>query len=183
MINPVPEYCHHFLYPLVGNRMLELGNKKSNINGKFHTYKDYFVSEGFEHVSVDINGLDGALPLDLRNPIDLGKFDMVTNYGTTEHVEGNQAQVWENIHKAVDVDGVLICMCPAPGDWWWHGIYYPTKEFYTQFAERNGYEIEHMEIGREHPNRNIDVRMMKIDDLPFQMPDASTMYRNELRNR
>jgi SAM-dependent methyltransferase len=178
-MNPVPEYCRHFTYPLVGNRMLELGNKITN----GISYKSWFTAQGIEHVSVDINGLDGALPLDLRKPIDLGQFDMVTNYGTSEHVVDNQAQVWENIHRACKVGGVIICMCPSPGDWWWHGSWYPSWEFYTQFAERNGYQIEHIAIGREHPNRNIDVRMVKVKDLPFTMPDADTMFYNEMRAR
>jgi len=178
MINPVPEYINHFLYPLVGDRMLELGNKKSGNN----SYKDYFTAQGIEHISIDWNGLDGALKLDLRQPIDLGQFDMVTNFGTTEHVS-DQDPVWRNIHNAVKVGGVIISMCPKEGDWWWHGQHYPTEEFYTQFAYLNGYQIEHMQTGREYPNRNIDVRMKKITSCDFTMPGAGTIYFNHTRPR
>jgi len=179
VVNPIPEYMNHFLYPLVGNRMCELGNKKSGDN----TYKAYFESLGFEHVSVDINGLDGALRMDLRKPLNLGQFDMVTNIGTSEHVVDNQEAVWRNIHEAVKVGGVYIGMCPSPGDWHWHGQWYPSQEFYKQFAERNGYRIEHLAIGREYPNRNVDVRMVKVSDLPFTMPDDDTLFYNEMRPR
>lgn len=179
MKNPIPEYCHHFFYPIVGTRMLELGNKKT---GDI-TYKAYLTALGIDHVSVDINGLDGALRMDLRNPLNLGQFDMVTNFGCSEHVVDNQEAVWRNIHEAVKVGGVYIGMCPAPGDWWWHGNWYPSWEFYVQFADRNGYKIEHIGIGREHPNRNVDVRLLKVKDLPFTMPDADTLFYNEMRPR
>lgn len=178
-VNPVPEYCRYLLDPIVGTTMLELGNKKS---GK-DTYKTYFESLGIRHVSVDINGLDGALPLDLRQPLNLGQFDMVTNFGCTEHVVNNQEAVWRNIHESVKLFGVLICMCPLPGDWWWHGEWYPTEDFYNQFAARNDYEIEIMQVGREYPNRNLDVRMVKTRDDPFVAPNFDTLFYNQMRPR
>ena len=178
-INPIPDYCEHFLYPLVGDSMLELGNKKTGDV----SYKSHFEKLGIRHVSVDINGLDGALRLDLRKPLKLGQFDMVTNFGCSEHVVDNQEAVWRNIHEAVKINGVLICMCPMPGDWWWHGIHYPHMAFYEQFAAKNGYLIEHMEVGRMAPTRNIDVRMKKYCEIAFTMPDNHTMFYNEMRPR
>jgi hypothetical protein len=65
--------------PLVGTSMLELGDKQD----AGRVYKPWFESLGFRHVSVDINGLNGALPLDLREPLNLGTFDMVCNIGTS----------------------------------------------------------------------------------------------------
>lgn len=177
-INPIPEYCRFLLVPLVGDSMLELGNK---ISGAV-SYKSWFESLGIRHVSVDINGLDGALPLDLREPLNLGQFDMVTNFGTSEHVEDNQYQVWKNIHDALKVGGVYIGMVPMPGDWHWHGFWYVPLEWYEEFASVNGYHIEYMDIGREAPTRNVDVRMMKVDDRDFKMP-STPLYYNEIRPR
>ena len=178
-MNPVPEYCRHFLFPLVGNRMLELGNKKTGDV----SYKSWFTAQGIEHVSVDWNGQDGALSLDMRKPLpNWEPFDMITNFGCTEHVD-IQEPIWESMHRLCKVGGVIICMCPSPGDWHWHGTWYPSWDFYVQFAERNGYRLEHIGIGREHPNRNIDVRMLKVKDLPFTMPDAGTIFHNEMRPR
>ena len=78
--------------------MLELGNKR---NTPRHIYKAFFEARGFRHVSVDINGSDGALRKDLTEPLGLGTFDMVSNIGTTEHVsEGDyagQVACWRNI--------------------------------------------------------------------------------------
>lgn len=141
--NPIPEYLHKYYYPIIGKTMLELGNKKSgNV-----TYKQYFERKNINHTSIDWNGKDGALKLDLRNPIDLGQFDMVTNIGTTEHVS-TQHQVWENLHNFVKVGGVLVSHGPLEGDWWWHGEWYVRESFYEALAD-NGYEIQEMGIERD----------------------------------
>jgi len=153
--------------------MLELGNK---CNGK-GVYKDYFVQEGIDHISIDWNGENGALKLDLREPIDLPVFDMITNIGTTEHVS-DQTAVWANIHHLLKVDGILVCVTPYPGDWSWHGNYYPTENFYRDFADLNGYKIEKLYIGRERPNRNWYGRFRKLVDADFIMPDG--IYINKL---
>jgi SAM-dependent methyltransferase len=177
-INPIPEYLHKYYFPIVGSSMLELGNKKSGDV----TYKQYFESQGIKHTSIDWNGLDGALKLDLRDPIDLGQFDMVTNIGTTEHVS-TQRQVWENLHNAVKVGGVLVSHGPLEGDWWWHGEWYVKESFYEAFAKENGYVIKQMGIERDHPNRTLNVRMKKIKHNSFVMPDESTIFHNIQRPR
>lgn len=162
--------------PLVGTSMLELGNKK---NGSL-TYKRYFESLGYRHVSVDWNGLDGALKLDLRKPINLGTFDMVTNIGTSEHVD-DQEGVWRNICEAMHVGSVLLSTTPYPGDWTWHGEHYPTEDFYHALAEKNGLEIERMYVSGEPPRRMWFARMVRREVVPFAMPDVRLIYRNRRR--
>ena len=66
----------------------ELGNQRMKWN-RHRTGKVYLTDKGvLEHVSIDMNGQNGALKLNLGAPIDKWRnyFDMVTNYGTTEHV-------------------------------------------------------------------------------------------------
>lgn len=163
--------------------MFELGNK---INGELGSYKNFFVKIGLEHVSVDWNGKDGALPLDLRTPIwnEFPPFDMVTNIGTTEHVD-DQVGVWANIHHLTDVNGIIVSATPYPGgkSWWWHGEWYPTESFFEQFADLNGYEIERMGKGKEVPNENLYVRLAKKEKRSFKMPSIDTFYRNQIRSR
>jgi len=175
--NPIPADERVIIWPIVGTRMLELGNKK-NSNG---VYKTYFESIGIKHTSIDWNGQDGALNLDLTKSIDLKPFDMVTNIGTTEHVS-NQIAVWKNIHNLTKVGGIIASLTPLKDDWWWHGEYYPKEEFFKQFST-NGYEIEYMDIGREYPNRNLCVRLKKIRHNDFVMPDLNTIYYNQRRPR
>lgn len=176
--NPVPADEQVIIWPLVGKRMLELGNKK-NAEG---VYKVYFESIGIDHTSIDWNGEDGALKIDLRKPIvGLEPFDMITNIGTTEHVSDQEA-VWRNIHNLLKIGGVIASLTPLEGDWWWHGEYYPRMEFFEQFAE-NGYRIDYLDIGREYPNRNLCARLTKLEHKPFMMPAPDTIFFNQRRPR
>jgi len=126
------------LYDDFPGRMLELGAKNHPEKGP---YKALFEFEGWEHVSVDLNGLYGSLKLDLTQPLDLGRFDVVTNFGTTEHVP-DQLAVWHNIHNALKPGGWLISTTPSPGQWPGHGRWYPTEEWYQAFCNANDYEVK-----------------------------------------
>ena len=144
------------LNPLVGTSMLELGNKR---NSKLsQAYKYYFTRVGYRHVSIDLNGQDDALPLDLCKPLNLGTFDMVTNLGTSEHV-ADQVAVWHNMMCAMHIGSVLCCATPYPGDWSWHGRFYPLADFYRELAKRNTLTVERLyEIGSA-PRRMIFARL------------------------
>lgn len=167
----LPPHELELVMPLVGKTMLELGNK-CNERG---VYKDFFQAQGIEHTSVDLNGNTGALPKDLQEPLGLGQFDIVTNFGTTEHVE-RQEPVWRNIMEAAR--GLFVSTVALPGDWGWHGRWYPMHEFYRSLAELNGFTIERLYIAREVPRRMICVRMRRVKDMPFVMPDANLIYDN-----
>ena len=183
-MNPFHNRPEEWAYysPLVGSSMLELGGK---VNAGV-TYKGWFESLGFRHVSIDWNGEHGALVRDLRIPLwsELGQFDMVTNIGTSEHV-GDQRGVWENIHMMTKAGGIYVGQCPYHDgqSWWWHGEWYPTEEFYQSFAELNGWTIERMGRGKEPPHENLYVRMAKGKDCPFVMPDLSLIKQNKMRPR
>jgi len=168
--------------PLHGTRMLELGGK---INGTL-TYKAHFESLGFEHISVDWNGEHGALIRDLRKPLvdELGQFDMVSNMGCTEHVSG-QSGVWRNIHEMTRTGGVYVGQTPYYDglSWWWHGEWYPTEDFFLDFAERNGWTVERLYKGNQRPNENLYCRMEKTKDLPFDGIDTDLIVRNVKKAR
>ena len=158
--------------PLHGSSMLELGGK---INTP-HTYKKFFEGRGFRHVSVDWNGQHGALRLDLRKPLELGTFDMVSNIGTSEHVDG-QELCWKNILEAMHVGSVLVSTTPCPGDWTWHGEHYPDDRFFLQLAEYNGLTIERLYVSGVEPRRMWFVRAVRVVDVSFKMPDVP-IFRN-----
>ena len=169
--------------PLVGSSMLELGNKRK---GDF-IYKKFFENAGFRHVSVDTNGLDGALPLDLRKPLNLGTFDMVTNIGTTEHVSednfAGQVVCWWNICTAMHVGSVLASITPAKGSYPNHGTWYPLPAFFEELAEKNGMELERVyedEHGIDRVNNLLYARLRRVADVPFVMPNGG-MYENRRR--
>ena len=168
--------------PLIGKRMLELGGK---INAPF-TYKAYFEALGFEHISIDWNGEHGALKRDLRNPLwpEFGSFSIVSNMGTTEHVN-NQRGVWENIHHLTKPGGVYVGQTPYHDgkSWYWHGDWYPTEPFFESFCALNNWELERMYIDRDIPNQNLYVRMVKQEESAFVMPELSLIKRNVRRPR
>jgi hypothetical protein len=173
--------------PLVGTTMLEFGNKKKAGGELVFTYKDVFQELGFRHVSVDLNGKDGAIAKDLGKPLKFGQFDMVTNIGTSEHVHeqnrDGQVACWRNMLEAMHVDSVLLSITPEPGSWPKHGAWYPGKEFYRELAALNGLELEKCYNSDErkpgcHPQqRNLFARLRRVTDVPFQMP-AKGMFKN-----
>lgn len=98
------------------------------------TGKELFTSIGFKHTSIDLNGRDGALPIDLTTPIVdrdlLLNFDVVTNSGTTEHVS-NQFECFKNIHSLCREGGLFIHMVP--------GVKYRNKILFTDIQVPHGF--------------------------------------------
>lgn len=138
------------------DRILELGNQTIYYGGDYgKPAKPMFEKMGYIHISIDKNGQDSALPLDLSYPIqevlaDLGikeKFDIVTDFGTSEHIE-NAYECWKNVHVLCKIGGLIICELPKTGSWKEHGFHYYTVEFFKEFAKLLNYEIK--ELG-EHP--------------------------------
>ena len=135
-------------YTYSGMKMCELGNQKLRKN-KFKTGKEYFESKNIIHTSIDINGLDGALPIDLSEPIPypklLHKFDIVTNLGTSEHVEDQYWCFW-NIHNLCNIGGIMLHIVPRPKYWRNHGYYKYEFEFFEELSKHNGYKL--IEVNR-----------------------------------
>lgn len=110
--------------------------------------KPIYSSWGVQHTSIDLNGLNGALVLDLDRPVPpnmVNRFDLVTNYGTVEHVN-NQFQAFKNVHDMVRIGGAMIHTLPPPNSWPNHGRYHYSEEFVTQLARACNYQIVRMEI-------------------------------------
>jgi hypothetical protein len=103
-----------------GKRMLELGNQRihNDVDTPFKTGKEYFTALGYEHVSIDLNGKDGALKLDLTKPIiHIGKFDIITNFGVSGWTN-NEMECLNNIHYLCRIGGLMIHTLPEIGSNW-----------------------------------------------------------------
>ncbi len=104
---------------LSGKKMLEFGNQRI-IDGSIRekTGKDYFKNRGIDHICVDLNGLGGAIKLDLTKPELFsgfrGSFDIVTNAGTSEHIEpkSSQYECFLIAHDCLKVGGIAIHLVP-----------------------------------------------------------------------
>jgi hypothetical protein len=159
-----------------GCHMLELGDQvifDNNIAEE--TGKDYFVKRGFEHVSVDINGLHGAVIRDLTKPeqfIDWhSSYDVLTNSGTSEHVEPfeSQYECFKIIHDCIKVGGIAIHMVPDQherdkhGAWKDHCRYYYSESFFGLLAKECEYEL----ISNTVINGLRCATIKKVKDTPF----------------
>lgn len=103
------------------------------------------------YVSIDGNGRSGALPLDLNRPLPkaLGVFDLVTDFGTGEHVF-DQARVWTSVHYLTKPYGGYIAFDrPTQGyDAKGGHCYFNTHMcLFEDLAAANEYEIVRLEKG------------------------------------
>lgn len=127
-----------------GLNWCELGNQ--TYSGR--PAKVMYTTKGVNHTSIDINGRDGSLPLDLDCPVPKNlenKFDVITNYGTTEHVN-NQYAVFKNIHVMCKVGCIVIHGVPLIGHWRKHCRYYYSIPFFEGLAAMCNYTIIYLKI-------------------------------------
>lgn len=108
--------------------ILELGAQHYLINNNVVGYFKNFFS--YPLTSLDLNGENGSLQINLANDLVITtKYDLITNFGTTEHVS-NQYQCWKNVHSFLEDDGIIISEIPEIGSWKNHCKYYVDKNFF-----------------------------------------------------
>jgi SAM-dependent methyltransferase len=95
-------------------------------------YASIDVAPALKTTALDLNF--DRLPERMR-----GVFDLVLNFGTTEHVF-NQWNSFAQIHEAAKPGGVIYCQLPASG-YLDHGYFCYTPVFFRDLAKANGYEI------------------------------------------
>ena len=89
------------------------------------------------------------------------QYDVVLNFGTTEHVF-NQWNSFTVIHDATKVGGVIYCILPITG-YLDHGYYCYTPLFFKEMSEANEYQILDLFIApgggiNSIKNNGLDVR-------------------------
>ena len=152
---------------LDGSRILEFGNKK-NTTGEYRTY--YIANGAQSYTSIDWNGQNGALPLDVNEPLDLIPCDLVTNFGFSEHVT-NQESFWRNNHDLCAPGGVMCGVTPAPGFWPRHGILQPTEDFYWALAIANDYLVGTIKTYTERKRPTVIYKFCKDQPTRFIWKD------------
>ena len=136
---------------IAGRRMAELGDQKlwdtvaTKPDGRRVWFKEWIEAAGCHHYSIDIHGKNGSHPLDLSKPIDdlfwKSNFDIVTNFGTSEHVE-DQVWCWENIHNLGRCGSVYIHVVPEFGKYpLSHCKYFYDLEFFSNLCKANKYTM------------------------------------------
>ena len=162
-----------------GLRMLELGNQHFHDDHSGLMQRDgshvaglWFAARGIEHVSVDLNGQDGALPRDICSDLsDLGRFDIVTNFGSSEHVDDQEACFYA-FQKLCKPGGLMIHSVPLRGNWVGHCSYWYTMEFFALLATLNNYRMVHRSIdtGCGDGKHLLNVALESSDDDVFVFP-------------
>jgi len=98
---------------------------------------------GFKYKALDIFNGDEVILFDLNiesPPPDLiGTFDLVTNFGTTEHVI-NQYQSFKTMHELTKPGGIIYHDLPMSG-YHMHGYFNYNPLFFQHLATSNQYEI------------------------------------------
>lgn len=139
--------------------MLELGNQairvKAQVAYDIHTGKSkaYFLGLRCHHHSIDWNGQDGAIPLDLTLPIPIPRFmkyfDVITDFGDMEHIRGHKDwlegfghwNAWKNIHDMGKVGCLYVHTVPMVGSLKNHGSFHYTLEFFENLCKVNSYHL------------------------------------------
>jgi len=113
--------------------------------------REFWTWLGFVYTSIDIDGSPGSIPLDLnydRAPEPVrGQYDLVTNFGTTEHV-ANQLNAFELIHDLVAPGGIMIHELPVHGHVN-HGLVNYNFKFFWMLARSNHYKFIDAILSRE----------------------------------
>jgi hypothetical protein len=104
---------------------------------------------GLEYNCVDVDGRAGTLVLDLNfdetPQRHRGRYGLVTNYGTSEHIL-NQTNVFKTVHDFARVGGVIIHCVPFMG-YVDHGFFSYHPNLFESVARYNSYEILGLWIG------------------------------------
>lgn len=104
--------------------------------------RHFWRAHGFEYTAIDVDGSPESVPLDLNFdevPRTLrGRFGLVTNFGTTEHI-CNQLNAFKSIHDLAALGGVMVHHLPAAGALN-HGIFNYNMKFFWHLARSNDYK-------------------------------------------
>lgn len=131
----------------------------------------YRAALGYASItSIDLQGTEAALPLDLNGPLDLPRrYNIVINTGTTEHVF-DQRRVFQSIHDYCEPGGLIVHNAPhqAPE----HGFYSYSRCFFDDIAAANGYELLYAATAvlDERCGTLFHLAYRKTRDEPFKTP-------------
>lgn len=122
---------------------LELRRRlEAHLDQQMHV-RDVWLAAGFDYVSIDVNEEGGARFVDLNywpNEADaLGTFDVVTNFGTTEHI-ANQASAFATVHHLLRPGGIAVHHIPII-HFLNHSLANVTPRFLLLLAAFNDYAV------------------------------------------
>ena len=168
---------------------IELGAQNNYAQPKLPApyMSEWYKAKGIDYTSIDLSAENGSFTIDLskklinqvpsfeKSNLDIGNYDLVTDFGTSEHIGTDGKFDWEAIyncwvtkHVLLKKEGIMISENPKTGNWPGHGFNYYTKEFYRQLEAATGYKIilldEHPAMSNITDGWNVVCIMQKVSD-------------------
>jgi hypothetical protein len=147
-----------------------------------YTYtRTYFKGLKKDYDSIDLNGLDNSLMLDLNTEIEIKRqYDIITDFGTLEHVS-DYYMGFKNTHRLCKVGGLMIHVIPAINHWPGHGSWRGDRSFYVKLGKYQNYTIrdihtEPTKISPGHPSDQIYIVYEKTEENEFMSRDTFNSY-------
>jgi hypothetical protein len=129
---------------------------------------------GLKYACIDIDGSPDSIPLDLNfddAPRDaLGKYDLVTNFGTTEHV-ANQLNAFKVIHDLAALDGLMLHFLPAQG-MFNHGFINYNFKFFWMLARSNNYKCVFSDYAQAREQYSLPQNIVEFIRETNVLPDS-----------
>jgi hypothetical protein len=129
---------------------------------------------GFDYLAIDIDGSPDSVALDLNHdqvpPSLKGRYNLVTNFGTTEHV-ANQLNAFKIIHELTALNGLMIHSLPAQGHFN-HGLVNYNPKFFWMLARSNGYKWIH-----------VDYHLGQASGLPANIVDQANEFTPDIASK
>ncbi len=116
---------------------------------------DFFKVLGCNYSSIDLNGKEDSLQIDLREDIThyplptgttkklfelINVADIIVDCGTSEHVD-NQYHNFKNQFNILKEGGLVLNILPAKGYWEFHCKYKYTINFFEKLSKLCGYKM------------------------------------------
>lgn len=155
---------------------------------------DLLLLCGFKYTALDIFHATNTILFDLNvhepGPELEGKFDLVMNLGTTEHVF-NQLRAFQSLHALTKLGGILYHDLPMAG-YMNHALFRYDPLFFRTLVEANPYEVllEQITPGAVHrtpddlrakgyaadtyTDMGIEIMMKRVSAEPFRIPLETT---------
>lgn len=151
--------------------LLELGNsvvRDPIVHNNQKTGKNYFGSVGCLHISMDLNGFDGAIVHDLGKTVKGfdNFFDVVLNCGFSVYVK-NYEMCYQNIFNMCKPGGLMIYILPMVGSKW-VANHYVNEKFFANMAEKFSCTIEKFEFIHSPNGPQAAVVMKKLTNKEFK---------------
>ena len=161
-----------------GFSVCELGDQWITYTTPHRLAADWYAELGCgRYVSIDGNG-KGTRTHDLNLPLSLEPFDLVTDFGTGEHIF-DQAQVWRTLHGLAKPGGFIAFDRPSQG-YPGHCYYRTDACVFDDVALANGYTV--LRLGPFQTTRGQLIRgvfQKPFLEAPFRIPQQGR-YRKRL---